>query len=222
MEKINETNRLVVEFASIFGDARHYPLSNTSQVWLVCESTVSNRTLIWKSIDGISDPYSQVGQLCFQWHAIQAEFGERLIDGKRVSAEVYIGAWRKAALQPVSVAQLGGIGFQLRICISKSLPGFMNAMHKASTTDFQALLDSPFMTERTASTLIWSIPMNTLENCRVYCNLKNIWLDKEDYPEPVFERFEVLASPGISSAIAGNSAPRHETFDLFAIEGIAA
>lgn len=223
MEKINETNRIVVEFASIFDEGYHYPLSQSSQVWLVCESNGPHKAPIWKSIHGITEQYTQIGQLCRQGNAIQAEFGERLVDGKRLSAQAYLGVWRKAATMPTPVQQLAKMGIGLQISLSKSLPGFKAAMQKdSSTIDFQALLDSPFVSERTASTLTWSIPITTLENCLVYCSLKNIWLNKEDFPEPVFERFEVLAAQERNCAAAVMAPPRvHETFDLFAFAGVA-
>lgn len=227
MEKINETNRLVVEFASIFGDTQHYPLSKTSQVWLVCESTGSDKTPVWTSITGIDQLYSQVGQLCFQWHAVQAEFGERLVNGKRVGAEAYLGVWREAAAKPISVQQLTAMGIGMQISISKSLPGFMAemqaAMEKGSTrTDFQALLDSPFLSERTDAALTWSIPVTSLENCLVYCRVKEVWLDSRQFPAPVPERFDVLVAQEVHGAAAVIAPRGYETFDLFAMQEVSA
>lgn len=216
MTTINEIDRIVVEFASLLSDDSHYPLSRESQIWLVCESAGPNAAPIWKTISRIDWKYSQICTICDK-QAVEAEFKERLINGKIMKAEDYIGAWRVASKAPVPMSHLQMRHLVLIATVSHSTKGLQEKLATEDADTVSEALASEFLLEQTDELTTWSIPLTSLGNIWLYYKFAGIWISKEDYPEETVNAIKVVAT-GIGHGASVPNVP----FDLFECEGAAA
>lgn len=187
MKIIHEIDRVVVEFASILGSGDHYPLCAESQIWLVCETTAPGTPgAAWRPVGNIDWAYSQMSRLCESF-AIEAELKQRLVDGKSLKAEDYIGLWRSAIKAPRSLADLGDDGIELQGKVLKPLKGLLDENTRSPEKGILDLIESPFVTEKTGEHVAWVVPLTDLTNLKAYTRLRSIWINTEKYPDQVCE-----------------------------------
>ncbi len=172
MTIINEIERLVIEFASLLGTEGKYPLSQETQVWLVCEQHSPETSPTWRILGhGISQAYSNISGIC-QKEAQEAEFGERLNMGKRVKAEDYIGLWRKAIGEAISISALPSKGMSLQCKITSSTQHLL-AKEGVDKAVANVLICGPFLTAKDEHKCTWVLPLDSLEACQTYSALSS-------------------------------------------------
>jgi hypothetical protein len=215
MPKIHELDRIVVEFASLLGNGDHYPLSAESQMWLVCETTEPTTPPVWRALGNVQWAYSFMSSLC-QKMAVEAELKQRLVNGKSLKAEEYIGQWRQEMKSPRSLADLSNYGIQLLGRVAKPVQGLQEEAKRSPEKRVEEAMESPFVTERTDDKVTWTVPLTGLGNLKAYMGFASIWLSSEVYPDQVNEVVVGLSDAGAAAASAGL------TFDLFAGMELAA
>lgn len=215
MPKIQELDRIVVEFASLLGSGDHYPLSAESQMWLVCETTEPATPPVWRALGNVQWAHSFMSSVC-QKMAVEAELKQRLVNGKALKAEAYIGHWRQAMKTPRSLADLSVFGIQLLGSVSKPVKGLLEEAKRSPEKHVEEAMESPFVTERTDDKVTWTVPLTSLGNLKAYMGFASIWLSSEIYPDQVNEVLVGPSGAGNAAASAGL------TFDLFAGMELAA
>lgn len=215
MQKIHELDRIVVEFASLLGSGDHYPLSAESQMWLVCETTEQASPPVWRALGNVQWAYSFMGSLC-QKMAVEAELKQRLVNGKALKAEEYIGQWRQAMKTPRSLTDLSNYGIQLLGRVAKPVQGLLDEAKRRPEKHVEEAMESTFVTERTDDRVTWTVPLSSLGNLKTYMGFASIWLSSETYPDQVNE---VVVS---RCGAVKTAAPAGGTFDLFSGMELAA
>lgn len=206
---------MVVEFASLLGSGDHYPLSAESQIWLVSETTEPATSPVWRAIGNIQWAYSLMASVC-QELAVEAELKQRLVNGKPLKAEDYIGQWRLAMKSPRSLADLSAYGIQVLGRVAKPVKGLKDEAKRSPEKHVEEAMESPFVTERTDDKVTWTVPLTSLGNLKAYMGFASIWLSSEVYPDQVNE---VAVGP---SGARNAAASAGLTFDLFAGMELAA
>ena len=205
----------MVEFASLLGNEDHYPLSAESQLWLVCETSDPSTPPAWEAIGRIEWAYSSMGRVCNDL-AIEAELKQRLINGRPVKAEDYIGQWRLAMKSPRTLSDLTVYGIALLGKVEKPVKGVLEEAKRNPENRIEELMESPFVTERTDGKVIWNVPLTDLANLKVYMRLGSIWLHPDTYPDQVDDKVVVTRSASGATASPGR------TQDLFSVLEMAA
>lgn len=211
---INETERLVIEFDSVIGEHQLYPLSKESQVWLVCEQHTFDKPATWRMLDrDIAQPYSLLGGIC-QKEVIEAEFGARLNGGRHVKAEDYIGLWRKAMLQSISITSLKSRGLSLQCTFTNSTQ-YLLGMDGEFKAKAEAALSSRFLTARNESQCTWLIPLDSLEACEAYHLIQR---------QHAYGKYGHLWSSAVNLVVSSElpSVEPVPAYDLFSDMGVAA
>lgn len=219
MKSVNEIGRLVVNFASLIGNEDHYPLGPESQIWLVCEITPEETSPQWRAISGIQWEYSFFSSICYK-EVIEAEFGERLVNGKALKAEQYIAEWRQALVKPVQIPDLQSYGLLLAGVVQQSLSGIqlLASQGDASVT---GVLESEFHLDTTGDAVSWNVPLVNLANCKYHERLKSIYIRDGETSTKSSRLLRVENVDGgqvLRAALQGASV----SFDLFADEGVCA
>lgn len=215
MTKTNEIERLVIEFASTVGDRRMWPIDKTSQYWLVCEQT-DDQAPVWRLMsDSICQPYSLIGGIC-QKEAIQAEFGERLCNGKRVKAEGYLELWREAMSNGIALSALAARGMAIDCAFTNSteyLLGFGEEEYKERAA---AALNTPYLTSRNDTQSSWLMRMDSIEACEAWYAVERL--------RPYSDKYKDLYSASTTLRIleAGQPSAAKPAFDLFSEVAVAA
>lgn len=214
--KFNETNRMVVEFASLVGNEDHYPLSRESQVWLVCESEGLETAPVWKAVTSINWEYSHYCGICSR-QVIESEFKERLVQGKTLKAEDYIAEWRKAVQTPVAFASLSNHGLTLVGTLGHATAGLIGERKTYQSSLIRELLESKFLTGQTDTLTTFSIPLIDLDSCKLYYKAAGLWFDPKKYEVESANAISVEQHAKVSVVAASNT-----SFDLFSLPGVAA
>lgn len=192
----------MVEFTSLLGNEDHYPLSAESQLWLVCETSEPAAPSAWGVIGRIEWAYSLMGRVC-NTLAIEAELKQRLINGKPMKAEDYIGQWRLAMKSPRHLSDLTAYGIALLGKVEKPVKGVLEEAKRSPEKRIEELMESPFVTERTDEKVIWNVPLTDLANLKAYMSLRSIWLHPDTYPDQVEDMIVVTRSASGATASPG-------------------
>lgn len=208
MTIINETERLVVEFASAVEGHDVYPIGQESQVWLVCEHRAFDQPPVWRMMsDKMEWSYSLVGGIC-QAEVLEAEFSSRLDNGKHLKAEAYIELWRTAMKQSIPITELGARGLALEVTFTNSTQYLLGLGedHKAKAT---AALESVFLKSKDETQCSWQITLDSLEACRAYSLLNRLRCYGDAFESLYSETWRLVQSSGISPVAT------QPTYDLF-------
>ena len=204
-----ETDRMVVELGSVIGERDIYPLSHESQIWLTCEAAEPHKASSWQSIGDIAHSYEHMAALCTR-QAIEAEFSDRLINGKSISADGYIGLWRKALERKVSVMDLAKLDMHLMATVSKPTELMLSRIKASSSLDIKSILNSQFVAGSDQAVTVWKFPLVTTDHCKLYADLHRIYVNPTTYPGLSCDLIAV-----IDAMPAGSGVRPEFTFDLF-------
>ena len=212
---INEIDRLVIEFKTVLGQRNLYPISQESQVWLVCEQHHFDKPPIWRMVqEGINWSYSLISSICSK-EVIEAEFFERLNQGKFVKAEAYIGLWRAAMDKAISISALVERGLALQCSFTNSTQYLLGKDGEYKALAVQAL-ESTYLTARDDNQCTWEFNLDCLEACEAHYLLSR--------QRPYGKEYDHLYSESVK-LVNFSAAPAMATqpaFDLFTEMAVSA
>lgn len=223
-QPLNELDRLVVDFAPLLKASdwqSAYPIDQRSNLFIALETT-GEADAVWRTIDDLQASYINFGTLCSK-RARMAEKGELLLNTRRVHAEVYLKAWRKAEANAIPIGQFLDRGMTPVVTISR--PAAISSLPETAryNPEFLEALKSCFVTHADSETITWTIPLTDFTSLMTYRNVFKLWLDPKQYST---ERYPCRGTYSIKHGRIAPSLPipsptsgllQGETADLFEV-----
>jgi hypothetical protein len=107
-----------------------------------------------------------IGGIC-QKEVIQAEFGDRLCNGKRVKAEDYLELWREAMRNGIPLSALAARGMAIECAFTNSTE-YLLGFGEENKEKAAAALNSPYLTSRNDIQSSWHMRMDSIEACEAW------------------------------------------------------
>lgn len=166
----NEVRRYVACFRNFLADGAErelYPFGPETRLFVAGDAQPDGSTS-YSLVGDAEWSYRLIDILCGS-RVIDAEFGRLVANGKRLSAEKYLGLWRAAENQRLTVSELIALG--ITPVQHLTLP-----TETCKKKEYAAeLFDSPLLVRTDDACSIWDIPLDTVDNVRLAARLRSVW-----------------------------------------------